>query len=85
LALYVVEPFFIGLPDVDRRAGDRLTVEADDLDVDKQRFNALHGGLRNADTKNLQAFAKAVREHVEKAARVVSAIRVLVTPHKDKA
>jgi hypothetical protein len=33
----------------------------------------------------LQAFAKAVREHVEKAARVVSAIRVLVTPHKDKA
>jgi hypothetical protein len=47
-------------------------------------LNAIQGGFRNTDTKNLQAFAKAVREHVEQAARVVSAIRVLVTPHKEK-
>jgi hypothetical protein len=45
-------------------------------------LNAMQGGFRNADTKNLQAFAQAVRDHVEQAARVVSAIRVLVTPHK---
>jgi hypothetical protein len=42
------------------------------------------GGFRNSDTKNLQVFAKAVREHVEQAARVVLAIRALVTPQKEK-
>ena len=47
-------------------------------------LNAMHGGFRNTDTKNLQVFAQAVREHVERAARVVSTIRALVTPHKDK-
>jgi hypothetical protein len=47
-------------------------------------LNAIQGGFRNADTKNLQVFAKAVREHVEQAARVVSAIRVLVTPQREK-
>ena len=47
-------------------------------------LNAMHGGFRNTDTKNLQVFARAVREHVEQAARVVSTIRALVTPHKEK-
>ena len=47
-------------------------------------LNAMHGGFRNTDTRNLQAFAKAVREHVERAARVVSTLRALVTPHKEK-
>jgi len=47
-------------------------------------LNAMHGGFRNTDTKNLQMFAQAVREHVEQAARVVSTIRALVTPHKEK-
>ena len=47
-------------------------------------LNAMHGGFRNADTRNLQVFAQAVREHVEQAARVVSTIRALVTPHKEK-
>jgi hypothetical protein len=47
-------------------------------------LNAVHGGFRNTDTKNLQVFAQAVREHVEQAARVVSTIRALVTPHKEK-
>ena len=47
-------------------------------------LNAMQGGFRNADTKNLQVFAQAVREHVEQAARVVSSIRALVTPHKEK-
>ena len=47
-------------------------------------LNAMQGGFRNSDTKNLQVFAQAVREHVEKAARVVSSIRALVTPHKEK-
>jgi hypothetical protein len=45
-------------------------------------LNAMHGGFRNTDTKNLQAFAHAVREHVEQAARVVTTIRALVTPHR---
>ena len=47
-------------------------------------LNAMQGGFRNTDTKNLQVFAQAVREHVEQAARVVAAIRALVTPHKEK-
>ena len=47
-------------------------------------LNAMHGGFRNTDTKNLQVFAQAVREHVEQAARVVSTIRALVTPHREK-
>ena len=47
-------------------------------------LNAMHGGFRNTDTRNLQVFAQAVREHVEQAARVVSTIRALVTPHKEK-
>jgi hypothetical protein len=47
-------------------------------------LNAMQGGFRNTDTKNLQAFAQAVREHVEQAARVVATIRALVTPHKEK-
>jgi hypothetical protein len=47
-------------------------------------LNAVHGGFRNTDTKNLQVFAQAVREHVEQAARVVATIRALVTPHKEK-
>jgi hypothetical protein len=45
-------------------------------------LNAMQGGFRNTDTKNLQVFAQAVREHVEQAARVVTAIRALVIPHK---
>ena len=47
-------------------------------------LNAIHGGFRNTDTRNLQVIAQAVREHVEQAARVVSTIRALVTPHKEK-
>ena len=47
-------------------------------------LNAMHGGFRNTDTRNLQVFAQAVREHVEQAARVVSTLRALVTPHKEK-
>jgi hypothetical protein len=47
-------------------------------------LNAIHGGFRNSETRNLQVFAQAVREHVEQAARVVSSIRALVTPHKEK-
>ena len=47
-------------------------------------LNAMQGGFRNTDTRNLQVFAQAVREHVEQAARVVSTIRALVTPHKEK-
>jgi len=47
-------------------------------------LNAMHGGFRSTDTRNLQVFAQAVREHVEQAARVVSTIRALVTPHKEK-
>ena len=47
-------------------------------------LNAMQGGFRNTDTKNLQVFAQAVREHVEQAARVVATIRALVTPHKGK-
>ena len=47
-------------------------------------LNAMQGGFRNSDTKNLQVFAQAVREHIEQAARVVATIRALVTPHKDK-
>jgi hypothetical protein len=47
-------------------------------------LNAIHGGFRNSETRNLQVFAQAVREHVEQAARVVSTIRALVTPHKEK-
>ena len=45
-------------------------------------LNAMHGGFRDTDTKSLQVFAQAVREHVEHAARVVSTIRALVTPHR---
>jgi hypothetical protein len=45
-------------------------------------LNAMQGGFRNTDTKNLQVFAQAVREHVEQAARVVATVRALVTPHK---
>jgi hypothetical protein len=47
-------------------------------------LNAVHGGFRNTETRKLQVFAQAVREHVEQAARVVSTIRALVTPHKEK-
>lgn len=47
-------------------------------------LNAMQGGFRNTDTRNLQVFAQAVREHVEQAARVVASIRALVTPHKEK-
>ena len=47
-------------------------------------LNSMQGGFRNTDTRNLQVFAQAVREHVEQAARVVSTIRALVTPYKDK-
>ena len=47
-------------------------------------LNAMQGGFRNTDTRNLQVFAQAVREHVEQAARVVATIRALVTPHKEK-
>ena len=47
-------------------------------------LNAMHGGFRNTDTKNLQVFAQSVRQHVEQAARVVATIRALVTPHKEK-
>lgn len=47
-------------------------------------LNAMQGGFRNTDTKNLQVFAQAVRDHVEQAARVVATIRALVTSHKEK-
>jgi hypothetical protein len=47
-------------------------------------LNAMQGGFRNTDTKNLQVFAQAVREHVEQAARVVASIQALLTPHKEK-
>lgn len=47
-------------------------------------LNAVQGGFRNTDSRNLQVFAQAVREHVEQAARVVTTIRALVTPHKEK-
>ena len=47
-------------------------------------LNAMHGGFRSTDSKNLQVFAQAVREHVEQAARVVSKVRALVTPHKER-
>ena len=47
-------------------------------------LNAMQGGFRNADSKNLQVFAQAVREHVEQAARVVATIRARVTPHQEK-
>ena len=47
-------------------------------------LNAMQGGFRNTDTRNLQVFAQAVREHVDQAARVVSTLRALVTPHKEK-
>jgi len=47
-------------------------------------LNAMQGGFRNSDTRNLQAFAQVVRDHVEQAARLVTAMRSLVTPHKPK-
>ena len=47
-------------------------------------LNAMQGGFRNSDTRNLQAFAQVVRDHVEQAARLVTALRSLVTPHKPK-
>ena len=47
-------------------------------------LNAMQGGFRNTDTKNLQVFAQAVRDHVEQAARVGATLRALVTPHKEK-
>jgi hypothetical protein len=47
-------------------------------------LNAAQGGFRNTDTKTLLVFAQAVREHVERAAKVVSTVRALVTPHKEK-
>ena len=47
-------------------------------------LHAMQGGFQNTDTKNLQVFALAVREHVEQAARVVATIRALVTPHKER-
>ncbi len=46
-------------------------------------LNATEGGFRNVDTKNLQVFAQALRVHVDQAARVVSNLRGLVTPHKE--
>ena len=47
-------------------------------------LNAMQGGFRNSDTRNLQAFAQVVRDHVEQAARLVTALRSLLTPHKPK-
>jgi hypothetical protein len=47
-------------------------------------LNAMQGGFRNSDTRSLQADARAVRDHVEQAARLVTALRPLVTPHKPK-
>ena len=47
-------------------------------------LNAMQGGFRNSDTRNLQAFAQVLRDHVEQAARIVTALRSLVTPHKPK-
>ena len=47
-------------------------------------LNAMQGGFRNSDTRNLQAFAQVVRDHVEQAARLVTAMRSLLTPHKPK-
>ena len=47
-------------------------------------LNATEGGFRTVDTRSLQAFAQALRVHVDQAARVVSTLRGLVTPHKEK-
>ena len=47
-------------------------------------LNATEGGFRTVDTKSLQVFAQALRVHVDQAARVVSNLRGLVTPHKEK-
>ncbi len=47
-------------------------------------LNATESGHRTVDTRSLQAFAQALRVHVDQAARVVSTLRGLVTPHKEK-
>ena len=66
------------------RSNHELLPIGKDINQIAKSLNAMHGGFRTADTQNLQAFAQAVRAHVEQAARVVSTIRALVSPHKEK-
>ena len=66
------------------RSNHELLPIGKDIKQIAKSLNAMQGGFRNTDTKNLQFFAQAVREHVEQAARVVATIRALVTPHKEK-
>ena len=66
------------------RSNHELLPIGKDINQIAKSLNAMHGGFRTADTQTLQAFAQAVRAHVEQAARVVSTIRALVTPHKEK-
>ena len=66
------------------RSNHELLPIGKDINQIAKSLNAMQGGFRNTDTKNLQVVAQAVREHVEQASRVVSTIRALVTPHKEK-
>ena len=66
------------------RSNHELLPIGKDINQIAKSLNAMQGGFRNTDTKNLQVFAQAVRAHVEQASRVVSTIRALVTPHKEK-
>ncbi len=66
------------------RSNHELLPIGKDINQIAKSLNAMQGGFRNTDTKNLQVFAQVVREHVEHASRVVSTIRALVTPHKEK-
>ena len=66
------------------RSNHELLPIGKDINQIAKSLNAKDGGFRNMDTRNLQVVAQAVREHVEQAARVVSTIRALVTPHKEK-
>ena len=66
------------------RANHELQLIGKNINQIAKSLNAMQGGFRNTDTKNLQVFAQALREHVEQAARVVATIRALVTPHKGK-
>ena len=66
------------------RSNHELLPIGKNINLIAKALNQAHGGFRNTDTKNLQDFAQAVRRHVDQAARVVTTIRALVTPHKEK-
>lgn len=66
------------------RSNHELLPIVKDINEIARSLNALDGRFRNTETKNLQVMAQAVRDHVEQAARVVSTIRALVTPQKEK-